>query len=65
MLGPQELWEEGKEEYLHSGWNVMDCSMATCYLLYYILKVRAQQAYDQPKCLLMHMLQGSRWAWSC
>ncbi len=39
-LCPQELWEEGKEEYLHSGWNVMDCSMATCYLLYYILKVR-------------------------
>ncbi|KAG2431749.1 hypothetical protein HXX76_009245 [Chlamydomonas incerta] len=49
----QEYVEEGRAEYMSSGWNVMDISMALAYILHYILRIIAVRVTDNINILLV------------
>ncbi|PNW77813.1 hypothetical protein CHLRE_10g452950v5 [Chlamydomonas reinhardtii] len=49
----QEYVEEGRAEYMSSGWNVMDVTMALSYILHYILRIIAVRVTDNLNILLV------------
>ncbi|KAG2449540.1 hypothetical protein HYH02_005682 [Chlamydomonas schloesseri] len=49
----QEYLEEGRAEYMSSGWNVMDITMALSYILHYILRIIAVRVTDNINILLV------------
>eukprot|EP00198_Chlamydomonas_reinhardtii_P009008 XP_001698345.1 transient receptor potential ion channel protein [Chlamydomonas reinhardtii] len=48
-----EYVEEGRAEYMSSGWNVMDVTMALSYILHYILRIIAVRVTDNLNILLV------------